>query len=54
MVRTIDEILQLMDKDLDELPNVTDYDKGFRAGIAHAIFIIRISTEAAKEAAEHE
>lgn len=52
MKRTIDEIIKIMEADLDDLPNVTDYDKGFRAGIAQAIFIIRISTR--KEGAEHE
>lgn len=52
MTRTIDEIIKIMEADLNDLPNVTDYDKGFRAGIAQAIFIIRISTR--KEGAEHE
>lgn len=51
-MRTIDEIIKIMEKDLNDLPNVTDYDKGFRAGIAQAIFVIRISTR--KEGAENE
>lgn len=52
MTRTIDEIIEIMEKDLNDLPNVTDYDKGFRAGIAQAIFVIRISTR--KGGAENE
>lgn len=52
MTRTIDEILEIMAEDLQDLPNVTDYDKGFRAGVAQAIFIIRMSTR--KEGAENE
>lgn len=52
MTRTIDEIIKIMEADLDGLPDVTDYDKGFRAGIAQAIFVIRISTR--KEGAENE
>ena len=44
MSRSIDEIIEIMEEDLKDLPNETDYDKGFRAGIAQAIFVIRIST----------
>lgn len=44
MRRNIDEIIKIMEEDLKDLPNETDYDKGFRAGIAQAIFVIRIST----------
>lgn len=44
MNRSIDEIIEIMEEDLKDLPNETDYDKGFRAGIAQAIFVIRIST----------
>lgn len=50
-MRTIDDVIKIMEEDLKELPNETDYDKGFRAGIAQAIFVIRISTR--KEGVEN-
>lgn len=48
-MRTIEDIIKIMEEDLNDLPNVTEYDEGFRAGIAQALFVIRIATGAKHE-----
>lgn len=51
MAITIEEIIEIMQEDLRDMPRATPYDDGFAAGINSAIFLLK---QAAKENKKNE
>jgi len=42
MSRTLEEIIALLESDLLSIPRKSEYDEGFAAGVAQALFLLKM------------
>lgn len=49
MARTIEEIIAIIEADIQELPDETEFDKGYRSGAQQTLFLLKFSTKDMKE-----
>ena len=49
MRRTFEEVERILNEDLKDMPNETDYDEGFRAGVKSALMLMKMAMKEVDE-----